>query len=205
MSHTCSEATYFNSVNTLILEKIPPLRRWLYSPLNHKHAQLARKLPEALLPGGSACNGVYVYGDISKITLKNRCVGSSALACMNYSKPWSSITVPFLHTYLPPRTPNSTRREALWPNWPAWSGPPPAYPLPSSRWQLKIPHEHAVFLPLAVTSQPGVCVCVHVYVTFTGSQRELSGQTAAGALGSLPLSSLPLTHSSPMGREHGRA
>lgn len=159
MSHMCSEATYFNSVNTLILEKIPPLRRRSYSLLNHKHAQLARKLPEALLPGGSAGNSVYVYGDISKIILKNRCVDSSALACMNYSKPSSSITVPFLHTYLPPRTPNSARREALWPSWPAWSGPPPAYPLPSSRWQVKIPHEHAVFLPLAVTSQPGVCVC----------------------------------------------
>lgn len=67
-------------------------------------------------------------------------------------------SVPFLHTYLPPRTPNSARREALWPNWPAWSGRPPAYPPPSSRWQVKIPHEHVVFLSLAVTSQPGVCV-----------------------------------------------
>lgn len=73
-----------------------------------------RKLPEALLPGGSACKvSVHAYGDISKITRKNRCVDSSALACMDYSKPSSSITVPFLHTYLPPRTPNSAGREAL--------------------------------------------------------------------------------------------
>lgn len=79
---------------------------------------------------------------------------------MHYSHPSSSITVPFLHTYLRLRTPNWARREARWPNWPAWSGRPPACPLPLSRWQVKIQHEHAVFLSVAVTSQPGVCVCV---------------------------------------------
>lgn len=60
-------------------------------------------------------------------------------------------------------------------------------------------------IPLISSHISARCVCVHVYVTFTGSQRGLSGQTAAGALGSLPLSPLPLTHSSPMGREHDGA
>lgn len=135
------------------------------------------------------------YGAIPKRADKIRCVDSSASACMNYSHPSSSITVPFLHTYLRLRTPNWARREALWPNWPAWSGRPPACPLPLSRWQVQIQHEHAVFLSVAVTSQPGVCVCVCSCGCdfYRRNQRGLSGRTAAGALGS-PFSPPCLSH-----------
>lgn len=106
-------------------------------------------------------------------------------------KPWSSITVPFLHTYLPPRTPNSARREALWPNGPAWSGRPPACPRPSSRWQVKIPHEHAVVLSLAVTSQPGVCMCVCVCSCVCDFYRQSAGTERRRQL--LELSALSLS------------
>lgn len=46
-----------------------------------------------------------------------------------------------------------------------------------------------------------VFVCVHVCVTFTGSQRELSGQTAAGALGG---SLFPASHASLSNGERAR-
>lgn len=123
---------------------------------------------------------------------------------MNYSNPWSSVTVPFLHTYLPPRTPNWARREARWPNRPAWPGRPPACPLPSSRWQVKIQHEHAVFLSLAVTSQPGVCACVFMCMWLLPAESAGTERTGSCWSSRLSPSLLPASHTFLSNREGAR-
>lgn len=100
MSHTCHQATYFNSANTLNPEK---------NPTAHAQTRTVRRSTSSR----RLCAQSWSAETSERELVKNGRADGSASASMNYSPASSRIAVPSLQTYLPPRTPSSARREAL--------------------------------------------------------------------------------------------